>query len=370
MQPIDMRRWQALILLQLLLGAGAQPYIGRDADGNVVLQAPANASIILNGVDIMDRLTELQAQVAASNPLQGPAPGSIFVAGGYAAEKYMTAAAMWLDSSGIWRPTTPMSQPRAWHAMAWNPAMDQPCVIGGQGFDGPIGTVECYDLALRRWHAPAHIDPMPTPRSQAMIAAQGVEIFVVGGVTAGGQPSALAHVLNLTTGHWTELPSLPVPRARGTAGFANNTLIVAGGNEPSKGSVATTLYLHPQQARWLAGPALPILTEGLAGTTVAKGFVVVGGSSYLTSNANAQLLNSPSDPRWSGLPFLKIPLDFHALITMPDGAVVVLGGMKITPQATTHSAWSFRLAPSGKQWVYHSSLPGPLYACASMALPA
>lgn len=85
-----------------------------------------------------------------------------YAAGGETADDEVTWAARSIpvDFSAGWTRLANMTSPRAFHAAMVDPTPDgdRMCVAGGLGEEGPIATVECYNVAADRWDAMPAMD--------------------------------------------------------------------------------------------------------------------------------------------------------------------------------------------------------------------
>ena len=83
-------------------------------------------------------------------------------------------------------------------------------VLGGVTEGGDLTpSMERYSVAANTWQLLA---PMPGPRAQFRVAAVSDRILVVGGII-GGAASDLVHMFNISTKSWLCCTLLPSPRA-------------------------------------------------------------------------------------------------------------------------------------------------------------
>lgn len=100
-------------------------------------------------------------------------------------------------------------------------------VAGGLTDAGASAEVAVYDPATDRW---AGSTPLPEPRHHAAVAGDGERLWVVGGYSAGNDPTDT--VWTIEDRAWTTGPPLPEPRAAGALAWDGRRLVYAGGVGP------------------------------------------------------------------------------------------------------------------------------------------
>jgi sugar lactone lactonase YvrE len=105
-------------------------------------------------------------------------------------------------------------------------------VGGGEGYCGPVSTVEAYDPATNTWTTKAS---MPTPRYSLAVVALNQILYAIGGGgycnDAGDRATVEAY--DPATDTWTTKASLPVATRELSANVINGTIYVVGGTYQS-----------------------------------------------------------------------------------------------------------------------------------------
>jgi DNA-binding CsgD family transcriptional regulator len=156
--------------------------------------------------------------------------------------------------------------------------------IGGESADGVTGTVERYDPQADDWTSLAD---KPTAVADVAAALVGGEIYVPGGRTLSGSPTAVAEAYNPETGTWEARAPLPVALSAYALAALEGKLYLFGGWDGS--AYLDSVYEYdPAQDVWTARTPMPT-ARGFAGAAVvadSKIFVVGGydGQEDLVSN--------------------------------------------------------------------------------------
>ncbi len=136
-----------------------------------------------------------------------------------------------LDLSSLYatKYTFNLSAPR--HSFASIMIKEQLFVIGGNDGNGPVSTVEAYNLStgeVRR------LRNMQVKREQASCAVMDDWIYVAGGLDEKGESLKLVERLHYSTGHWETQQSLLIGRNALSLITANNQLFAIGGHDGEK----------------------------------------------------------------------------------------------------------------------------------------
>ena len=143
-------------------------------------------------------------------------------------------------------------------------------VTGGYRTDGASRSALVLDPGGRAWRS---LTPMTRPRAAHALLVVGNALIAVGGRSAAGEV-AVAERYNVSTDTWTDLPGMPGPRDH-VAGFVLNGLAcVAGGRLPATTSAVSCF--DSGSSHWTAVAALPEPTSG-AGAGVLAGIALVAG---------------------------------------------------------------------------------------------
>lgn len=211
--------------------------------------------------------------VAVDHAASASANGSVYVVGGYGADRNPLATAFVLGRDTTWRrlPSLPDARAAAAAAIAGGRLF----VLGGvDGRRGLARVAFAFDLKTRRW---ARI-PGPSPREHLAAAAAGTRVYSVGGRSAGIDTNTTRfEVYDARTRRWTRLA--PIPQARGGTGaaFANGRIVSIGGERP-QGTIASVYAYRLSTRRWQRLADLPSPRHGLGVVAHAgRVYAVAGG---------------------------------------------------------------------------------------------
>jgi len=145
--------------------------------------------------------------------------------------------------------------------------------IGGESADGVTGVVERYDPEADGWMSLAD---KPTAVADVAAALIGGEIYVPGGRTLSGSPTAVVEAYNPETETWEARAPLPVALSAYALAALEGKLYLFGGWDGSA-YVDTVYEYDPAQDVWTARTPMPT-GRGFAGAAVADGKIyVIGG---------------------------------------------------------------------------------------------
>lgn len=184
----------------------------------------------------------------------------VFLFGGLDADTLPSDFSAVLDTStGTWRRLPPLPHPRYAHAVVLHEGLIY--VLGGEGAEGTIETVDVFDPVAEKWSTGT---PMPDARGSLDAVSAGDEIYVLGGYLDAG-PTDLVQTYSPGTGDWTVAEPLPEPVSRAGATVLDGKVWV---------SLHEFSYvLDPGDSTWLPANPLTVPRHGL-------GYVAVGGSIY------------------------------------------------------------------------------------------
>ncbi len=145
--------------------------------------------------------------------------------------------------------------------------------IGGESADGVTGAVERYDPEADDW---TPLADKPTAVADVVAALIGGEIYVPGGRTPSGNPTAIVEVYNPESGTWDGKSPLPVALSAYALTALEGKLYLFGGWDGS--AYLDSVYEYdPAQDAWTAKTPMPT-ARGFAGAAVADGKIyVIGG---------------------------------------------------------------------------------------------
>jgi hypothetical protein len=277
-----------------------------------------------------------------------------------------------LETEGPAVPAPPAGQGLEWATNADAPtprteavgaaAGDRIVIVGGLTEEGATDRVEIYDAAGDSWREGP---PLPLALHHAMAASIEERVFVFGGYQGGGFDSVSRRAFVLEGEAWREITPMPETRAAGGAAAAAGRIFVVGGVSPERGSLAsTTLVLDPASERWSFASGLPTPREHL-GVTSHDGMVyAVGGrTGGIGSNLGAFESLDPGTGTWTSLPDLPTPRGGMAAAA-GSGLIVAAGGEEQAGTFPEVEAFDLR---SGS-WGALPPLPTPRHGLAVVAL--
>ncbi len=194
--------------------------------------------------------------------------------------------------------------------------------FGGQTGDGITARVDSYNPEQESWTERA---AKPLPVIDAQAAVIGGAIYIPGGITENGEPSALVEVYNPLLDTWSQRAALPKPLAAYALATFEGKLYLFGGWDGSQ-FIADVYAYDPQTDQWSAQPAMPT-ARGYAGAAVSGGRIyVIGGQSAAGKVAvNEEFTPGAPAAPWQNKSPLPIPLASMGVSYLAD-IVYVLGG--------------------------------------------
>ena len=182
--------------------------------------------------------------------------------------------------------------------------------------------------AAPRWETLA---PAPTPRTEAVAATVGEEIYLIGGFVPGGATVPLVEIYDTRSDEWRTGPPLPIPVNHAYTAAVDGTLYVFGGYVgPAFGGALQPLSLPTDRAFALRDgtwqPVAPLPSPRGAGSAAAVGhrIYLVGGVDE-DSLAEETLVYDTRRDEWSTLPGLPTPRQ-HLGVAAVGNDVYAVGG--------------------------------------------
>jgi hypothetical protein len=198
---------------------------------------------------------------------------TVYVFGGYDADRNPTAGAFAFHDGGWIVLDDPMPETRAAGGAAYSDRLIY--VAGGIGPDGLADRTMVLNLDSGRWTVGGGLI---VPREHLAVTALDGVVYAVGG-RIGGMDGNLNAVERLvpTNGRWEVAADLPTARG-GLGAAAGAGLVIAAGGEEEPGTFAEVEAYDPTGRSWSALPDLPTPRHGL-GVVVADAilFVIAGG---------------------------------------------------------------------------------------------
>lgn len=170
-----------------------------------------------------------------------------------------------------WKVRAPLPTPR--QGLALVAYEGHVYAIGGESADGVTGAVERYDPEADGW---TPLADKPTAVADVAAALIGGEIYVPGGRTPSGSPTAVVEAYNPENDAWESKAPLPVAVSAYALAALEGKLYLFGGWDGS--AYLDTVYEYdPAQDVWTAKAPMPT-ARGFAGAAVADGKIyVIGG---------------------------------------------------------------------------------------------
>jgi DNA-binding CsgD family transcriptional regulator len=220
-----------------------------------------------------------------------------------------------------WQALAPMTTARSHFALVAT-TDDRLFAIGGETNGGVTGAVERYDPREDRWMLLTTSKPTRVSNIGAAIIDE--VIYVPGGRTANGEPTAVVEAYNLKNETWGQVA--PLPRALMAYALAvyEKQLYLFGGRD-NRGYVNTTYIYDTQQDRWLEGTKMPAQRAYAAAATLDSHIFVVGGYDGQREQSTCEVY-SPEENTWETCPPLTLGRSGLGLAAVANRLYAVGGG--------------------------------------------
>lgn len=248
-------------------------------------------------------------------------------------------------------------------------------VFGGfSGDDGPVARSDVYDPATDTW---TRIADMPTRLTHAGAAADGRDVYFVGGYIGTGpgykQQFGTLEVwrYNVDADAYSRLPDLPAARAGGGAAVIGRTLHYFGGNDAARQDVGDhfALNLDNPDAGWSSRAALPDARSHMGYAALGGLIYAIGGQTGndegLTTTAAVHAYDPAADA-WS--PRASMP---KAVSHVSSSTVVIGGRILVFGGETGHNqpiADAYAFDPAANAWATLTPLPAPRFSGVAAAI--
>jgi DNA-binding CsgD family transcriptional regulator len=253
------------------------------------------------------------------------------------------------ESTG-WRALAPMTVARSRFALTAAPD-GKLYAIGGETSGGTTGAVEQYDPSTDQW------TPLPASKPTRVhnvgAAFIGEWIFVPGGLTSDGVPTAVVEAYNPAEEEWQQVSQLPRPVSSYALAVHDNKLYLFGGKD-SRGYINTTYIYDPQEDRWREGKEMPTRRAYSAAATLGPLIFVLGGYDGQREYSTCEVYD-PENNTWGTCEPLTVGRGGLGIAGVANQLFVVGGGWheyfwfseKHNP--TTGEWWPFE-TPVSRQW--------------------
>lgn len=174
---------------------------------------------------------------------------------------------------------------------------------------------------------------LPESLVDVQAAVLGGKIYVAGGLSAHGQPSAHVYRYDPATDSWDRAADLPAPRHNMPLVVLGDTLYAVGGVSGTGFHAEQTLWAYrADAAAWQSRGSLPAPRGASAAAAIGRKLVVMGGIRRFTDGglAAAPAIYDPAFNSWVEVWPMPTPRDHLAAATV-NGVVYVIGGRVFTP---------------------------------------
>lgn len=186
-----------------------------------------------------------------------------------------------------------------------------------EGDDLPPKGVDLSDLA-----------PMPEPRTEVAGAVWDGRVVVVGGLTAGGRPSARVDVYDPDADRWSPLPDLPRPLHHTAVVTLGGRVWVVGGYTEVEGDAWVPVRMVSSfgagEDAWRAEPEMEEIRGALAAAVVGESIVAAGGHDGEQVLATTEVLAAGA-AAWEPGPPLRTARE-HFAMTVAGGDLYAVAG--------------------------------------------
>lgn len=261
--------------------------------------------------------------------------GKLHLAGGF---EYGGADSLRHDvydlATETWSVATPLPEP-AHHLVAAG-VNGKLYVLGGlQTLQFVVtGRVWEYDPATLLWTQKAAL-PAGRERGAGAVAVHGGKLIYAGGLSPGGDATAMVDRYDPATDTWSPLPDMPTPRDHLGLAAIGDTLYAVGGRQAAfETEVATTEALDLRTGTWRTGLArIPTLRAGFATAAVDGEVVTVGGESGAGVHDEVEAYD-PAFDTWRTLAPSPIPRHGVQGVGLGGGIWLAGGGTDLLVGAT------------------------------------
>lgn len=219
-----------------------------------------------------------------------------------------------------WLAARPLPAPRA-HMAAVTVGLEV-YGIGGETAGAVDNTVAVYDTQERQWSQRA---PKITAVADATAAVLSGEIYVVGGRLEDGRATTIVEAYSPLNDGWRPVTPLPRPITGGLALSSGGKLYLFGGRDGDE--VLNEAYVYdPAADRWETLPAMQQARVFATGGTLGSNLYVVGGSDGRRALATCESFD-PVDAAWSSCPDMLAPRAGAAGAVVLNRLYVIGGGL-------------------------------------------
>lgn len=241
--------------------------------------------------------------------------------------------------SADWRNLAPMSTGRSRFALVAAQG-GQLFAIGGETNGGVVGSIERYDPATDQWTILT--TSKPTRVSNINAAIIGDSVYVPGGRTAEGDATAIMEVFDLKTEAWSEVTPLPRPLYTYALAVYKNKIYLFGGRNERGYSSATLIY-DPEKDEWQQGREMPTQRAYAGAATLGSRIFVVGGYDGQREQSTCEAYK-PEQDTWEQCEPLTLGRGGLGLASVANQLYAVGGGW------SDYLGFSEKYQPNDNQW--------------------
>jgi N-acetylneuraminic acid mutarotase len=227
-------------------------------------------------------------------------------------------------------------------------------VIGGLSSSGePTATVEVYDPKTNEWESRAQL---PVPVHHATAAVVGDRLFVIGGYTGGRvswTPLDSVYELIVARDVWEARSAMPTARGALAVAVVNGRIHALGG--AADGVTNAHEVYDPATNRWTRANAMPTARDHLAAVAFQGRVWALGGrTSFMGEQFGNVEIYDPATDSWRTGPPLPSARGGLAAAALPD-RILVFGGE--APLRIFNATEMYEVA--GDRWIAKEPMPTP-----------
>jgi N-acetylneuraminic acid mutarotase len=225
------------------------------------------------------------------------------------------------NTATAWTVMAPMPTARTNHMVAT--VNGKIYTIGGYNpVGGYFNTVEEYDPATNTWTAKA---PMPTKRSDAAAAVVNGKIYVMGGTINGTSALNVNEVYDPATNTWATKAVMPTGRMFLGATVANSKIYAIGGAKTTS-PVRNNEEYDPAANTWVTKTQMPTARKYLSVQSVNGKVYAMGGYTGFASLSTNEEYN-PATNAWANKASMPVGTDSMASAVLGN-KVYLIGGIQ------------------------------------------
>jgi DNA-binding CsgD family transcriptional regulator/N-acetylneuraminic acid mutarotase len=254
------------------------------------------------------------------------------------------------STSTDWHALAPMTTARSRFALVAYPN-DVLFAIGGETNGGVIDTVERYNPVADQWTLLT--TNKPTRVSNIGAVAIDEWIYVPGGLTAEGKPTAVVEAYNPTDGTWRQAAPLPRPLHAYALAAYRGRLYLFGGRD-DRSYVNTTYIYNPEKDQWEEGKTMATRRAYAAAASLGPHVFIIGGYDGQREQSTCEVYDTEQDtwdtcePLIQGRGGLGLVQVANQLYAVGGGWSNYLGfSEKYNPETT---GWTPFETPVSRQW--------------------